>query len=147
LGITKLQKTQAEKSQWRAAQDDANQIRLVAGPGTGKSSTIERRVAYLLNRNANPKRVFTISFTRAIVNFTEVYPAATTHVLTDCFRCTPAVLNAASKLIQFNPNRIPKQSHSLYEQSAPPVGGRLFVWSFQTAQAEATAIASSCEDL
>jgi DNA helicase II / ATP-dependent DNA helicase PcrA len=347
LGITKLQKAQAEKSQWRAAKDDANQIRLIAGPGTGKSSTIERRVAYLLNRNANPKRVFTISFTRAptaelsdriaafcatqpcagvvgdvsvstmhslalrllrsaavlatlfpddpfilddwerenvydvelaaalgstptrasevrlahdaqwqtlnpdliaqppitadeivrfnsfhatrrnlfcfvlpgevvyervtriqqnaitadqipaiehlivdeyqdlnacdqefvrllvsqkavlfiagdddqsiysfrhanpagIVNFTEVYSAATTHVLTDCFRCTPAVLSAASKLIQFNPNRIPKQSHSLYGQSEPPVGGKLFVWSFQTAQVEANAIASSCEDL
>ena len=347
MGITDLQKAQAEKAQWRAAKDDANQIKLVAGPGTGKSSTIERRVAYLLNHNANPKRVFTISFTRAttaelsgriaafcvtqpcagvvddvsvstmhslalrllrsaavlatlfpddpfvlddwerenvydvelaaalgstptrasevrlahdaqwqtlnpdliaqppitadeiirfdtfhatrrnlfcfvlpgevvyecvtqiqqgaitadqipaiehlivdeyqdlnacdqvfvrllvlqnavlfiagdddqsiysfrhanpagIVNFTETYPAATTHVLTDCFRCTPAVLNAASKLIQFNPNRIPKQSHSLYKQSEPPVDGKLFVWSFQTAQAEANAIASSCEDL
>ena len=65
MGITDLQKAQAEKAQWRAAKDDANQILLVAGPGTGKSSTIERRVAYLLNHNANPKRVFTISFTRA----------------------------------------------------------------------------------
>jgi superfamily I DNA/RNA helicase len=65
LGITNLQKAHAERAQWKAAKDDANQIRLVAGPGTGKSSTIERRVAYLLNHNANPKRIFTISFTRA----------------------------------------------------------------------------------
>ena len=347
MGITDLQKAAAEKAQWKAAADDANQIRLVAGPGTGKSSTIERRVAYLLNNDVNPKRVFTISFTRAttaelsgriiafcttqpcadvaadvsvstmhslalrllrsaavlatlfpddpfvlddwerenvydvelaealgstigrakevrlahdaqwqtlnpdliaqppitpdeitrfnafhatrrnlfcfvlpgevvyecvtriqqgditadhiptiehlivdeyqdlnacdqefvrllvsqnavlfiagdddqsiysfrhanpagIVNFTEWYPTARTHVLRDCFRCTPAVLNAANKLIQFNPNRIPKRSHSLYEKSKPPVAGKLFVWSFQTAQAEANAIASSCEDL
>ena len=347
MGITDLQKARAEKAQWEAAKDDADQIRLVAGPGTGKSSTIERRVAHLLNNNANPRRVFTISFTRAttaelsgriaafcaaqpcagmvakvsvstmhslalrllrsaavlatlfpddpfvlddwerehvydvelaaalgstptrasevrlahdaqwqtlnpdliaqppittreitlfnafhatrrhlfcfvlpgevvhecvtriqqgaitadqipaiehlivdeyqdlnvcdqefvrllasqkavlfvagdddqsiysfrhanpagIVNFTEVYPTAATHVVTDCFRCTPAVLNAASRLIRFNPDRIPKRSHSLYEESDPPVAGKLFVWSFQTAQAEANAIARSCQDL
>jgi DNA helicase II / ATP-dependent DNA helicase PcrA len=89
-------------------------------------------------RHANPG---------GIVNFTEVYPRAATHVLTDCFRCTPAVLNAASRLIEFNPNRIQKQSHSLYEEASPPVAGKLFVWSFQTAQAEADAIARSCGDL
>ena len=347
MGITDLQKARAEAAQWGAAKDGAHQIRLVAGPGTGKSSTIERRVAHLLNSNVNPKRVFVISFTRAttaelsgriaafcaaqpcaraaadvsvstmhslalrllrsaavlatlfpddpivlddwkrekvydvelaaalgstptrasevrlahdaqwqtlnpdltaqppitldeitrfntfhatrrnlfcfvlpgevvyecvtriqqgaitadqipaiehlvvdeyqdlnacdqefvrllvsqnailfiagdddqsiysfrhadprgIVDFTAVYPTAKTHVLTDCFRCTPAVLNAARQLIQFNPNRIPKQSHSLYQASEPPVAGKLFVWSFQTAQAEANGIASSCEDL
>ena len=65
MGITDLQKARAEKAQWKAAQDDADQIRLVAGPGTGKSSTIERRAAHLLNSNANPRRVFVISFTRA----------------------------------------------------------------------------------
>jgi DNA helicase II / ATP-dependent DNA helicase PcrA len=89
-------------------------------------------------RHANPA---------GIVNFGKVYPTAETHVLKDCFRCTPAVLNPASKLIQFNPDRIPKQSRSLYEESAPPVAGKLFVWSFQTAEAEANAIARSCEDL
>jgi superfamily I DNA/RNA helicase len=65
LGITDVQKARAEKAQWEAAKDDADQIRLIAGPGTGKSSTIERRVAHLLNSNGNPRRVFTISFTRA----------------------------------------------------------------------------------
>lgn len=347
MGITDRQRERTEKAQWEAAKDGSDQIRLVAGPGTGKSSTVERRVAHLLNNNANPKRVFTISFTRAttaelsarittfcatqpcagavaevsvstmhslalrllrsaavlatlfpddpfvlddwerekvydvelaaalgstptragevrlahdaqwqtlnpdliaqppitpdeitrfdafhatrrnlfcfvlpgevvyecviriqqgaitadqipaikhlivdeyqdlnacdqefvrllasqkavlfiagdddqsiysfrhanpagIVNFNEAYPRAATHVLTDCFRCTPAVLNAASKLIRFNPDRISKQSHSLYEGSNPPVAGKLFVWSFETAQAEANAIARSCEDL
>ncbi|PWT84548.1 MAG: hypothetical protein C5B58_04565, partial [Acidobacteria bacterium] len=347
LGITDLQKARAEEAQWDAAKEDADRIRLVAGPGTGKSSTIERRVAHLLNNNANPRRVFAISFTRAttaelseritafcaaqpcaevvdkvtvstmhalalrflrsaavlatlfpddpfvlddwerenvydvelaralgstptrasevrlahdaqwqtlnpdliaqppitakeitrfnafhtarrnlfcfvlpgevvyecvtriqqgaitadqipaiehlivdeyqdlnacdqefvrvlasmaavlfiagdddqsiysfrhanpagIVNFDKVYPTAKTHMLKDCFRCTPAVLNPAGKLIQFNPDRIPKRSRSLYEESAPPVVGKLFVWSFQTAEAEANAIARSCEDL
>jgi len=89
-------------------------------------------------RHANPA---------GIVNFTESYPIAATHMLTDCFRCTPAVLNAASQLIQFNPHRISKQSHSLYEESNPSVAGKLFVWSFQTAQDEANAVAKSCEDL
>jgi DNA helicase-2/ATP-dependent DNA helicase PcrA len=347
LGITDLQKARAETAQWEAVEDEADQIRVVAGPGTGKSSTIERRVAHLLNSNAKPKRLFVISFTRAttaelsdriakfcatqpcagvvpdvsvstmhslalrllrsaavlatlfpndpfvlddwerknlydvelaraltstptrasevrlahdaqwqtlnpdliaqppitrdgitrfnlfhatrrnlfcfvlpgeviyecvtrlqqgaitpdqipliehlivdeyqdlnacdqefvrllashravlfiagdddqsiysfrhanpagIVYFNEVYPTAATHVLADCFRCTPAVLNAARQLIQFNPDRIPTQSHSLYQESSPPVAGKLFVWSFQTAQAEANAIASSCEEL
>jgi DNA helicase-2/ATP-dependent DNA helicase PcrA len=347
LGFTHLQIEQAEKAQWEAAKDGAAQVRLVAGPGTGKSSTIERRVAHLLNSNTNPKRVFTISFTRAtaaelsrriaafcatqsvtglvsearvstmhslalrllrsaavlatlfpddpfvlddwereeiydvelaaalgstptrasevrlahdaqwqtlnpnliaqppitsdeinrfnafhatrrnlfcfvlpgevvyecvtrmqqgaitagqipviehlivdeyqdlnacdqefvhllvsqnavlfiagdddqsiysfrhanpagIVDFTKVYPTSATHVLTDCFRCAPEILNAASQLIQFNPDRIPKRSHSLYQNSNPPVTGKLFVWSFQTAEAEARAIARSCEDL
>jgi DNA helicase-2/ATP-dependent DNA helicase PcrA len=347
LGITNVQKARAEKAQWDAAKDQADQIRVVAGPGTGKSSTIERRVAHLLNSNAMPRRVFIISFTRAttaglfdriaafcatqpcagvvaevsvstmhslalrllrsaavlatlfpddpfvlddwerkkvydvelaralgstrtrasevrvahdaqwqtlnpdliaqppitpqeitrfnafhaarrnlfcfvlpgevvyecvtriqqgaitadqipliehlivdeyqdlnacdqefvrllashgavlfiagdddqsiyifrhanpagIVHFTEVYPTAATHVLSDCFRCTPAVLSAARQLIQFNPDRIPKQSHSLYQEANPPVAGKLFVWSFQTAQAEANAIARSCDDL
>jgi DNA helicase II / ATP-dependent DNA helicase PcrA len=65
LGFTSVQKARAEEAQWEAAKDDAEQLRLVAGPGTGKSSTIERRVAHLLNAGANPKQVFTISFTRA----------------------------------------------------------------------------------
>jgi superfamily I DNA/RNA helicase len=65
LGITDLQKARAETAQWEAVEDEADQIRVVAGPGTGKSSTIERRVAHLLNSNAKPKRLFVISFTRA----------------------------------------------------------------------------------
>ena len=55
----------AEQDQWRAAQDQAAAIRVVAGPGTGKSATIERRVADVLNNGANAPRVYVISFTRA----------------------------------------------------------------------------------
>lgn len=89
-------------------------------------------------RHANPA---------GIVQFTNTYPAAAPHTLTDCFRCTPAILNAANSLINFNPNRLPKQLNSLYANSAPPVGGTMHVWSFPTAQQEAAAIASSCQQL
>src|SRR5205809_871496 len=37
-------------------------------------------------RHANPS---------GIVNFNATYPAANTRVLSDCFRCTPSILNPA----------------------------------------------------
>jgi DNA helicase II / ATP-dependent DNA helicase PcrA len=63
--ITPTQKAQAEQRQWTAAQDGAPQVRLVAGPGTGKSHTIEKRVAHLLLNGLIPSNVYVISFTRA----------------------------------------------------------------------------------
>jgi DNA helicase-2/ATP-dependent DNA helicase PcrA len=89
-------------------------------------------------RHANPT---------GIVQFNATYPAATTHTLTACFRCTPAILVPASNLIGYNPNRLPKQLQSLYRNAAPPVQGMLNVWSFPSAQAETTAIAMSCQQL
>jgi superfamily I DNA/RNA helicase len=47
-------------------------------------------------RHANPM---------GIVHFLATYPAATTHTLSACFRCTPAILGPASNLIAHNPNR------------------------------------------
>jgi ATP-dependent DNA helicase UvrD/PcrA len=41
------------------------QIRLVAGPGTGKSRTIEKRIDWILSNQVTPSEVFVISFTRA----------------------------------------------------------------------------------
>ena len=89
-------------------------------------------------RHANPD---------GIVQFQADYPASATHVLMDCFRCTPAVLGPASRLIAYNLNRFPKNLTSLYGAATPPVQGRMMVWSFQTAQAEARAIAQSCQEL
>lgn len=63
--ITAQQKSSAQQSQLIAAQDSAQQVRLVAGPGTGKSHTIEQRVAHLLSNNVNPRNIYVISFTRA----------------------------------------------------------------------------------
>jgi len=68
MPITQAQATAAEQAQTLAAIEPANRVRLVAGPGTGKSATIERRVAHLLNNGANPQRSFVISFTRAACN-------------------------------------------------------------------------------
>jgi DNA helicase-2/ATP-dependent DNA helicase PcrA len=50
-------------------------------------------------------------------------------------------------LITYNPNRVAKNLVSLYGAASPPVQGRLWVWSFQTAQEEARAIARSCQEL
>jgi superfamily I DNA/RNA helicase len=63
--ITPAQRTVAEQRQWIAARDAAPQVRLVAGPGTGKSKTIEKRVAQVLNTGATPQNVYVISFTVA----------------------------------------------------------------------------------
>jgi DNA helicase II / ATP-dependent DNA helicase PcrA len=89
-------------------------------------------------RHANPS---------GIVQFGATYPAATTHTLTACFRCTPAILMPANNLIAYNPNRLPKQLQSLYGNAVPPVQGTLHVWSFPSAQDETTAIARSCQQL
>jgi DNA helicase-2/ATP-dependent DNA helicase PcrA len=82
-----------------------------------------------------------------IVQFQTVYPSSATHILTDCFRCAPAILEPASRLISYNANRFSKNLVSLYGGAIPPVQGRLQVWSFQTAQEEAHAIAYSCQKL
>lgn len=82
-----------------------------------------------------------------IVQFQAAYPTSATHVLTDCFRCAPAILTPASRLIAYNLNRVPKNLTSLYGAATPPVQGRMLVSSFQTAQEEARAIAQSCQEL
>ncbi|MDQ6912586.1 MAG: ATP-dependent helicase [Verrucomicrobiota bacterium] len=65
MPITPAQRAAAEQQQILAAQDQAPQIRLIAGPGTGKSRTIEKRVAHVLAQNAVPGQVYVVSFTRA----------------------------------------------------------------------------------
>jgi DNA helicase-2/ATP-dependent DNA helicase PcrA len=82
-----------------------------------------------------------------IVNFNIRYPQSTMHVLDECFRCTPNVLNPASAMIAVNPGRLPKTLQSLYQTAAPPVAGRTLVWSFATEQDEVAAIAESCQQL
>ena len=82
-----------------------------------------------------------------IVNFNVRYPHSTTHVLDECFRCTPNVLTPASAMVAVNPGRLAKNITSLYQNAAPPVVGRTLVWSFPTEQDEATAIAESCQRL
>jgi DNA helicase II / ATP-dependent DNA helicase PcrA len=56
----------AETLQHDAAHDPHEAVRLVAGPGTGKSASIEERFRWLYaDQHVNPRRVFGVSFTRA----------------------------------------------------------------------------------
>lgn len=52
-------------NQTYAAHDTRPQVRLIAGPGTGKSFVIEERVRWLLSNNISPQSIFVVSFTRA----------------------------------------------------------------------------------
>lgn len=46
------------------ARSDQKRIRIMAGPGTGKSRALKRRVSYLLKGNQDPKRILAVTFTR-----------------------------------------------------------------------------------
>lgn len=49
---------------FKFANDESKSIRVVAGPGTGKSFGLRRRVAKLLEQGVDPKRILTVTFTR-----------------------------------------------------------------------------------
>ena len=56
----------AAARQTSAARAESPQVRVVAGPGTGKSSCIEDRVYWLMvEKGIPPRQIFAISFTRA----------------------------------------------------------------------------------
>lgn len=55
----------AEAIQHAAAHDLASVVRLVAGPGTGKSKAIEERVHWILDQGVSPEAIYVVSFTRA----------------------------------------------------------------------------------
>ena len=55
----------AATKQRAAAYDQAPHVRLIAGPGTGKSFAIEERVSWLLSHNVPADRICAVSFTRA----------------------------------------------------------------------------------
>ena len=43
---------------------DCRYLRIMAGPGTGKTFAMKRRVARLLEQGANPERLLVVTFTR-----------------------------------------------------------------------------------
>lgn len=55
----------AKELQHAAARDASALVRLVAGPGTGKSASIEERFRALFQDAVSPRHVFGVSFTRA----------------------------------------------------------------------------------
>jgi DNA helicase-2/ATP-dependent DNA helicase PcrA len=65
MPITPAQIAAAVAFQHAAAQDNTDQVRLVAGPGTGKSASIEERVRWLIAQGVDPEAICAVSFTRA----------------------------------------------------------------------------------
>jgi DNA helicase-2/ATP-dependent DNA helicase PcrA len=49
---------------YKIAADSSRFIRVLAGPGTGKSFALKRRVARLLEIGGNPKRILPVTFTK-----------------------------------------------------------------------------------
>ncbi len=90
---------------------------------------------------------FRFSAPAGLQNFMSSFPTASPYQLQHCFRCTPAVLSAASALMSHAPSRIPKTVVSMYQSAQPPVTGAVQVWRFNTGVQEARAIAESCRDL
>jgi superfamily I DNA/RNA helicase len=92
---------------------------------------------------------FRFASPQGIQDFTTNHPGAGNHIIGDCFRCTPAVVDTATAVIQAHPlpNRIPKNLNSLYLNSIPPLPGHVARWRFPTGIMEAAAIAESCRDL
>jgi DNA helicase-2/ATP-dependent DNA helicase PcrA len=89
---------------------------------------------------------FRFALPRGIQEFLNKYPTASDHGLTQCFRCTVEVLNAATVLIAAHPphNRIAKTVASVYASSDPSINGDVLRWRFANGVQEARAIASSC---
>ncbi|HEV3304693.1 MAG TPA: ATP-dependent helicase, partial [Planctomycetaceae bacterium] len=65
MTITGPQIAAAEAIQHAAAHDASTRVRLVAGPGTGKSCSIEGRICWLLGQGISEDAVCAVSFTRA----------------------------------------------------------------------------------
>lgn len=65
MAFTQQQISNAEAQQHAAAHDPNPQVRLIAGPGSGKSYAVQERVWWLLNRGVPPDRIYVVSFTRA----------------------------------------------------------------------------------
>ena len=53
-----------ESSAYRFAADNSKVIRVVAGPGTGKSFGLRRRIARLLEEGQDPAKILAVTFTR-----------------------------------------------------------------------------------
>src|SRR5258708_3214628 len=65
MPITPAQIAAAQAVQHAAAHDPSAQVRLVAGPGSGKSAAIEERICWLLGQDLKPDVICAVSFTRA----------------------------------------------------------------------------------
>lgn len=92
---------------------------------------------------------FRFASPQGIQEFTNNYPNAGSHIISDCFRCTPSVVQSATSVITAHPlpQRIPKNLNSLYSNANPQLTGLVARWIFPLGVMEAQAIAQSCHDL
>src|SRR5436305_1141820 len=65
MPIPYADKLAALKAQQAVVHDKNKRVRLVAGPGSGKSRVIEELVCRLIGDGVPPEEIFAISFTRA----------------------------------------------------------------------------------
>lgn len=92
---------------------------------------------------------FRFASPQGIEHFTTQYATAHDHRISDCFRCTPSIVQASCSVIAGHPlpHRIPKTLNSLYSNAVPPLQGLVERWNFPSGIAEAQAYAHSCRDL
>jgi DNA helicase II / ATP-dependent DNA helicase PcrA len=92
---------------------------------------------------------FRFASPQGIQLFHQRFPNASSHEIVDCFRCTPTILAAAQTLIAVfaEPNRLPKQTASLYQNAVPPELGIVHRWTFRSSTREARNLAASCNSL
>ncbi len=63
--ILEPRKSGLDEYQQNAVQNENNQLLIIAGPGSGKTTVLTRRIAYLINeQNINPENCLAITFTR-----------------------------------------------------------------------------------
>ena len=63
--MLKPRKSGLDEYQQNAVQNENNQLLIIAGPGSGKTTVLTRRIAYLINeQNINPENCLAITFTR-----------------------------------------------------------------------------------
>jgi len=92
---------------------------------------------------------FRYAYPTGIQEFADKHTDVSNHALTECFRCTPDVLDTGWTLIKGHesPNRIPKSVISFCEAGPHNVKGIVQRWKFRSEQAEFEAIAQSCKHL
>ena len=109
MGFTQQQIDAARIVQTQAAHDNSPQIRLVAGPGTGKSYSIGERVKWLIDNGVDPNTIFAVSFTRAaaedlqegILKYCEGIPAASAIKVSTLHSLALSILAKGGKLTQY----------------------------------------------
>ena len=109
MAFTQQQLNAAKAAQTTAAHDAAPQIRLVAGPGTGKSFSVGERIAWLINQGVAPNAIFAVSFTRSaaedlqagILRYCAAIPTANQINVSTLHALTLRILALGGRLTQY----------------------------------------------